>query len=118
MTGSSKPPPRRSAERRDDIVRAARTVFLPSGDQDCGLADVATEGGLTRASVSRSFPGGKPELFLAVVDLLVNELHGRLRYASRVPFSPARRMEHVIGALFAFFEETPRAFRLLYRDVW
>ena len=27
-------------------------------------------------------------------------------------------MEHVIGALFAFFEETPAAFGLLFREVW
>jgi AcrR family transcriptional regulator len=115
---STSPAQRRPAERREEILRAARTVFLDTGYDGAGLAEVATEGGLSRGSIYRYFPAGRTDLFVAVADILVGELHERLRYAARVPFSPARRMEHLIGALFAFFDETPAAYRLLFRDVW
>ena len=114
----AKPVQRRPTERRDEIVQAARHVFLASGYDGAGLAEVASEGGLSRGSIYRYFPAGRPDLFVAVADELIGELHERLRYAARVPLSPAIRMEHLLGALFAFFDESPEAFRLLFRDVW
>jgi AcrR family transcriptional regulator len=109
---------RRPNDRRAEIIRAARTVFFDSGYGGAGLAEVAEAGGLSRGSVYRYFPEGRPELFIAVTEDLLTELHERLRYAASVPFSPARRMEHLLGALFAFFQEAPDAYRLLFRDVW
>src|SRR5689334_12211070 len=101
---TAKPAQRRPAERRDEILRAARTIFLETGYDGAGLAEVATEGSLSRGSIYRYFPAGRSDLFVAVADTLIGELHERLQYAAKVPFSPARRMEHVIGALFAFFD--------------
>jgi AcrR family transcriptional regulator len=109
---------RRPNDRRAEIIRAARTVFFDSGYAGAGLAEVALAGGLSRGSVYRYFPDGRPELFIAVTEDLLTELHERLRYAASVPFSPARRMEHLLGAFFAFFQEAPDAYRLLFRDVW
>jgi AcrR family transcriptional regulator len=104
--------------RRADIVNAARTIFLDQGYVDVGLTDVAAAGAVSRGLVYRHFPGGRSDLFLAVTEDLLSELQERLRYAASAPFSPAKRMEHLLAALFAFFQERPDAYRFLFRDVW
>jgi AcrR family transcriptional regulator len=118
VTTSASAARRRPGDRRAEIIRAARGVFFGSGYAGAGLAEVAEAGELSRGSIYRYFPEGRPELFLAVTEDLLEELHERLRYAASVPFSPARRMEHLLGALFAFFQDEPDAYRFLFRDVW
>ncbi|MBK5221445.1 MAG: TetR/AcrR family transcriptional regulator [Acidimicrobiia bacterium] len=118
MDAAPKPVRLRPDDRRAEIVEAARGVFLADGYHGAALADVATAGEVSRASIYRYFAAGRTDLFVAVVDHLVGELHERLRYAASVPFSPSTRMEHLVGALFAFFQEEPQAYRVLFRDVW
>ena len=75
------------------------------------------------ASVSKGllyhyFPEGRPQLFVSVMQGLLGEFQQRLRQASKMPFSPRTRMEHLLAALFGFFDENPSAYRLLFRDPW
>jgi AcrR family transcriptional regulator len=117
---AARPPGRRlrPSDRRAEIIAAARGVFLSTGYDGAGLAEVAEAGTVSRGSIYRYFPNGRSDLFQAVAESLVSELHGRMSYAARVPFSPAKRMEHLIAAVFAYFQEQPEAYRLLFRDVW
>ena len=108
----------RPDDRRAEILDAARRTLLASGYGAVGLADIAAAGEVSRPSIYRYFPEGRTDVFVAVVETLGDELRERLRYAAQAPFSPARRLEQVLAALFAFFEESPDAFRLLFRDVW
>jgi AcrR family transcriptional regulator len=108
----------RPDDRRAEILDAARRTLLESGYAAVGLAEIAAAGEVSRPSIYRYFPDGRTDVFVAVVESLGDDLRERLRYAGQVPFSPARRLEQVLAALFAFFEETPTAFRLLFRDVW
>lgn len=109
---------RRSADRPREIVRAARRLFLDLGYQGAGMAELAAASDVSRGSIYRYFPAGRSDLFLAVAEDVVGELQDRLRYAAGVPFSPQRRLEHLLAAFFAFFQEEPRAYRLLWHDVW
>jgi AcrR family transcriptional regulator len=109
---------RRPDDRRTEIIRAAREVFLARGYAEAGVTELAAAGDVSRSSVYRYFPAGRADLFVAVTEDLLGELHDRLRYAAGVPFSPARRMEQLLAALFAFFQENPEAYRFLFRDVW
>lgn len=109
---------RRPDDRKAEILRAARGVFMAEGYDGVALAEVAAAGEVSRGSIYRYFPSGRSDLFAAVVDQVVGELQERLRYAASVPFSAATRMEHLIGALFAFFQEEPSAYRFLFREVW
>lgn len=114
------PPGRRlrPSDRRAEIIKAARGVFLETGYSGAGLAEVAAAGQISRGSIYRYFPNGRVDLFLAVTEDLLDELHGRLRYAASAPFSPTTRMEHLIAAMFAFFQDEPKAHRFLFRDIW
>lgn len=118
MSTNPKPIRMRPDDRRAEILDAARRTLLTSGYAAVGLADIAAAGAVSRPSIYRYFPDGRADVFVAVVEALGDELRERMRYAAQAPFSPARRLEQVLAALFAFFEETPDAFRLLFRDVW
>lgn len=118
MTTSPRPIRMRPDDRRAEILDVARRLLLESGYAAVGLAEIATAGAVSRPSVYRYFPEGRTDVFVAVVESLGEELRDRLRYAGQAPFSPARRLEQVLAALFAFFDETPDAYRLLFRDVW
>jgi AcrR family transcriptional regulator len=118
VDAAPKPSRRRPDDRRAEIIQAARGVFLAGGYDGAALAEVAAAGDVSRGSIYRYFPSGRNDLFAAVVDQLVTELQERLRYAASVPFSAATRMEHLVGALFAFFQEEPDAYRFLFREVW
>ncbi|HEX8802725.1 MAG TPA: TetR/AcrR family transcriptional regulator [Acidimicrobiales bacterium] len=109
---------RGSKARRSEILEAARVSFLDRGFTDVGLTDIAAAGQVSRALVYRYFPDGRTDLYLAVADELLGELHERLRYAAGAPFSAETRMEHLLAALFAYFQEQPDAYRSLFRDMW
>jgi AcrR family transcriptional regulator len=120
---ASKPPPakrvrKRPDTRRAEIVTTARQVFAETGYAEAGLGDVAAAAKVSKALIYHYFPQGRPELFASVLQELLGEFQERLRQAAKVPFSPRTRMEHLLGALFAFFDENPPAYRLLFRDPW
>lgn len=118
VSGPAKRTRRSPDRRRAEIIEAARTVFLDRGYAEVGLTEIAAAGDVSRGLVYRYFPAGRPDLFLAVAERIFGELQERLHYASSAPFSASKRMEHVLAALFAFFQDQPEAFRFLFRDVW
>ncbi len=104
--------------RRAEIVATAREVFANSGYAESGLAEIATAASVSKGLLYHYFPDGRPQLFVSVMQELLAEFQQRLRQASKVPFSPRTRMEHLLAALFGFFDENPPAYRLLFRDPW
>lgn len=109
---------KRPDARRAEIITTAARVFAETGYADAGLADVAAAAEVSKALVYHYFPQGRPELFANVMQELLGRFQARLHQAAKVPFSPRTRMEHLLGALFAFFDENPPAYRLLFRDPW
>jgi AcrR family transcriptional regulator len=57
----------KKARTRDDIVAAARRVFLERGFHAASLDDIAEEAGYTKGAVYSNF-AGKDDLFLAVLE--------------------------------------------------
>jgi AcrR family transcriptional regulator len=75
--------PTRPPARDERILDAAVTLVARWGVTKTSLADIAKEAGCSRASLYRSFPGGKQQLFAAVglrelagyVDAIVEVVH-------------------------------------------
>jgi AcrR family transcriptional regulator len=119
-------PPRQPAKRvrknpdtrRAEIVATARQVFAATGYAESGLAEIASAASVSKGLLYHYFPEGRPQLFVSVMQGLLGEFQQRLRQASKMPFSPRTRMEHLLAALFGFFDENPSAYRLLFRDPW
>jgi AcrR family transcriptional regulator len=102
--------------RRAELIGHARRVFGRLGYADTGLAEIADAAGVSKALLYHYFPTGRAELFAAVVDEAGAELRERLRQGADVPFSLARRIEHYFSAFFAFVDDQPTLFRLLFRE--
>jgi AcrR family transcriptional regulator len=62
------------------------------------------------------FPGGRSQLFIHVIEELLDDLTQALRQAAKVPFSPEARLTHLLSGIFTFFDENPATYRLLFRD--
>ena len=105
-------------QRRAEIVATAREVFAATGYAESGLAEIASAASVSKGLLYHYFPEGRPQLFVSVMQGLLAEFQQRLRQASKMPFSPRTRMEHLLAALFGFFDENPSAYRLLFRDPW
>jgi AcrR family transcriptional regulator len=104
--------------RRAEIVATAREVFAATGYAESGLAEIAGAASVSKGLLYHYFPDGRSQLFVSVMQGLLTEFQQRLRQASKMPFSPRTRMEHLLAALFGFFDENPSAYRLLFRDPW
>ena len=65
--------PERKEQTRGDLLAAARTVFERHGFHRASLDQIADEAGYTKGAVYSHFPGGKDELFLAVLDRHIDE---------------------------------------------
>lgn len=100
-------------EIRERIVDAAEGCFARYGVGKTTVEDIAAAAGLSRATVYRSFAGGRDEVILAVVlrDLtrFLDRLAGRLAGQSSVPDAI---VEGVIDAV-AFVRGEPRVAALL-----
>jgi AcrR family transcriptional regulator len=108
---------RKPAEaRRAEIVAKAREVFAAQGFTDSGLAEVAGAAQVSKSLLYHYFPGGRPQLFVSVIEELLEELLGELRHAAKVPFSAKTRITHLLSAIFRFFDQNPDAYRLLFQD--
>jgi AcrR family transcriptional regulator len=84
-------------------------VFGRSGYADTGITEIAHEAQVSKALLYHYFPDGRPQLFVAVAEQLLEEFRARVRQAAQVPFSPEKRMEQLLGAIFGFFDNSPEA---------
>jgi AcrR family transcriptional regulator len=108
---------RKSPEaRRADILAGARRVFTDRGYAESGVADVAESAQVSKSLLYHYFPGGRTQLFVHVVEEVLDELVAELRHAARVPFSPEARLSHLLSAIFTWFDENPATYGLLFRD--
>jgi AcrR family transcriptional regulator len=104
------------SEIRERIVNAAEGCFARYGVGKTTVEDIAAAAGMSRATVYRSFAGGRDEVILAVVqrDLrrFLDHLAGRLRRERSVPDAI---VEGVVDAV-AFVRGEPQVAALLTPD--
>lgn len=101
------------AERRRRLLAAASEMFGKKGYRRTEMADVARAAGVTKPVLYRHFPGGKAEIFIAVLDQHLNALLRDLWAAMAGSTEPRERVYRGLDAYVAFAERDPRAFRLL-----
>lgn len=97
----------RRAERRRQILAAAKRAFLQSGFAATGLEDVAGHAGVTKVLIYRHFDS-KADLYRAALD----DTRARVRSATG---GADQLGEESFGALVAVACEDPDGFRLLFR---
>jgi AcrR family transcriptional regulator len=105
----------RAPERRAVIEAAAARLFAERGYAGTKLDDVAAAGGVTKPVLYRHF-ASKKELHLALLARHRDELLGGVaeRFDPETPIEA--QLPEIIDAWFAYVEEHPYAWRMLFGD--
>lgn len=103
-----------AAERREQLIEIARTVFAEKGFDGASVEEIAARAQVSKPVVYEHF-GGKEGLYAVVVDREVRQLLGMMRGALK-DGSPRVLLEQAAFALLDYIEESPEGFRILVRD--
>lgn len=103
-------------ERKVRLRGVARKVFASNGYNATGLVEVADRAGVSKGLLYHYYPSGRPELYIAVMDDVYEELVAAVRPALQAPFRVERRLELFVEAAVDFFGKHKDAYRLLFRE--
>src|SRR3974377_2261208 len=65
--------PAADRETRQQILKAARELFLARGYKGVSMKEVAEEVQVTSAALYYHFPGGKQDLFFSIIQMMLEE---------------------------------------------
>ncbi|MDI9888383.1 TetR/AcrR family transcriptional regulator [Streptomyces sp. HNM0645] len=100
-------------ERRDQLLRAALTLFAHRAPEDVSLDDVAETAGVSRPLVYRYFPGGKQQLYEVALRSSADALV--LCFAEAPTGPPTERLGRVLDRYLDFVDEHDAGFSALMR---
>ncbi len=109
LSSERTPPP----ERRDHLLRVARTVFANGGFQATTMDEIAHEAGFTKPILYQYFDS-KTELYREVVTQTAETLLASLRAAVGDATTPRERIEVSFTVFFNMVVEETDAFRILF----
>ena len=104
--------------RRDSVLDAALTVFSRGGFTAGSMAAVAAEVGVAKSVVYDCFPGGKQELYFAVLDQQERAFVTYLdeRWSGLGGGRPDQSIRAGLDVFLGYAEFNPRAFRLIFGE--
>lgn len=103
-----------AAERREQLIEVARTVFAEKGFDGASVEEIAARADVSKPVLYEHF-GGKEGVYAVVVDREVRQLLGMMREALTAG-SPRVLLEQAAFALLDYIEHSPEGFRILVRD--
>lgn len=102
----------RRADRREQLLQAARHVFADRGFDDTSVDDVALIAGVTKPVIYRHF-ANKRDLYLSVLEEHLADLIRRLWVAMSTEADPRDRLRAGLEAYFTFADEREDGFRMI-----
>ncbi|MFL6178570.1 MAG: TetR/AcrR family transcriptional regulator [Actinomycetes bacterium] len=103
------------AERRSQLLDAARDVFVTSGYHAAAMDEIAERAGISKPVLYQHFPG-KLELYLALLDAGVEQLIGAVEAALASTEDNEERVVATMTAYFEFIAEPESTFRLVFES--
>ncbi|MCX6397323.1 MAG: TetR/AcrR family transcriptional regulator [Propionibacteriales bacterium] len=103
-----------AAERREQLIEIARSVFAEKGFDGASVEEIAARAEVSKPVVYEHF-GGKEGLYAVVVDREVRHLLEMMRGAL-TSGSPRLLLEQAAFALLDYIEQSSEGFRILVRD--
>ncbi len=100
--------------RRAELIAAALDLFAHRPPEDVSLDDVASTAGASRPLVYRYFPGGKQQLYEAVLRSASDELARCFEEPQQGPLSA--RLRNVLDRYLAFVDEHDTGFSALLQS--
>jgi AcrR family transcriptional regulator len=101
--------------RRRQLLSAAQEVFVENGYHAAAMDEIAERAGVSKPVLYQHFPG-KLELYLALLDLHVDDMVTRCRQALAATTDNKQRVQAAIGAFFDFVSSQGEAFRLVFES--
>ncbi|GGM83942.1 TetR family transcriptional regulator [Thermopolyspora flexuosa] len=101
--------------RRRQLLTAAQEVFVENGYHAAAMDDIAERAGVSKPVLYQHFPG-KLELYLALLDMHVEDMIGRMRAALSSTTENKQRVRNTFRAYFDFVSSQGEAFRLVFES--
>ncbi|MEV6982336.1 TetR/AcrR family transcriptional regulator [Sphaerisporangium sp. NPDC051017] len=101
--------------RRRQLLNAAQEVFVENGYHAAAMDEIAERAGVSKPVLYQHFPG-KLELYLALLDVHVDDMANRCREALASTTDNKQRVQAAIGAFFDFVSSQGEAFRLVFES--
>jgi AcrR family transcriptional regulator len=101
--------------RRRQLLSAAQEVFVENGYHAAAMDEIADRAGVSKPVLYQHFPG-KLELYLALLDLHVDDMVNRCRDALASTHENKLRVQATFGAFFDFVSTQGEAFRLVFES--
>jgi AcrR family transcriptional regulator len=101
--------------RRRQLLSAAQEVFVENGYHAAAMDEIAERAGVSKPVLYQHFPG-KLELYLALLDVHVDDMVNRLKEALAGTTDNKLRVQGAIGAFFDFVSSQGEAFRLVFES--
>jgi AcrR family transcriptional regulator len=101
--------------RRAQLLTAAQDVFASNGYHAAGMDEIAERAGVSKPVLYQHFPG-KLELYMALLDMHVDELIRRVTGAMENTTDNKIRVRNAVSAYFDFVDEESQAFRLVFES--
>ncbi|MEV4221637.1 MULTISPECIES: TetR/AcrR family transcriptional regulator [unclassified Nonomuraea] len=101
--------------RRRQLLSAAQEVFVENGYHAAAMDEIAERAGVSKPVLYQHFPG-KLELYLALLDLHVDDMVNRCRDALASTSENKLRVQATFSAFFDFVSTQGEAFRLVFES--
>ncbi|MFI6325164.1 TetR/AcrR family transcriptional regulator [Nonomuraea sp. NPDC050556] len=101
--------------RRRQLLSAAQEVFVENGYHAAAMDEIADRAGVSKPVLYQHFPG-KLELYLALLDLHVDDMVDRCRKALASTNENKLRVQATFSAFFDFVSSQGEAFRLVFES--
>lgn len=101
-------------ERREQLLKVARSVFAERGYAAASVEEIAERAGVSKPVVYEHF-GGKDGLYQTIIGREVQHLTERITRSLDAE-SPRRALEQTADAFLTYVEEEGESFRILVRD--
>jgi AcrR family transcriptional regulator len=102
------------AERREQLLDVARSVFAERGYDAASVEEIADRAEVSKPIVYEHF-GGKDGLYQTIIGRELRQLTDRISRSLDAP-SPRRALEQAAEAFLGYIAEEEQSFRILVRD--
>lgn len=103
------------SERRQQLLDAARQVFVASGYHQAAMDDIAERAGVSKPVLYQHFPG-KLELYLGLLDTHIKDLTVLIEDAMGRSTENRERVHAAVEAYFEFVDSGSEGYRLVFES--
>ncbi|MPZ82852.1 MAG: TetR family transcriptional regulator [Actinophytocola sp.] len=101
--------------RRAQLLSAAQDVFAANGYHAAAMDEIAERAGVSKPVLYQHFPG-KLELYMALLEMHVDELIMRVTDAMESTTDNKLRVQNAVSAYFDFVDGESQAYRLVFES--